>query len=280
MVSVEKSHLKKWMATKVLGRLPKPLLSAHHEEWGLEKPLDMIALSILAQEASKRKPSVRDPRPIGEWYVIPNRNNMREFHNEFVTVRIFPRTGTFRAIAGQEMDFATFQRHVKIAFLKGGLSSDVAELKVRLLIPTEKQRTFRVGPVTPFKIDFYKDSLGITLGADGSHPDHIEVREQWPSWIKPQLHAQAKQTEVITALTEQMKLHLSVMKGIDTSARLQAETAKRQIEATDKLTKAVDRLHSHQANHEDIQPFSLRDWLREVSKRRTQNCDKKDEKEG
>ena len=249
MVTVEKCNLKKWMGTKVLGRLPKPLLSAHRVEWELEKSLDMVTLVRLCTAAAKRRPRLSDPRPVGEWYVIPNRNGMREFHNEFVTVRIFPKSGTVRILAGQEMDFSTLQRHVKIAFLKGGLDPETADVKARLLVPATKHRTFRVGPVTPFKIDFYKDSLGLTFGADGSHPEHIETAENWPSWIKPQLNAIHEQTDAIKALTEQITLHLDVMRGIgDATKDLRV--------STDLLRKTLEP--------KKPKPFSLEEWLREV----------------
>lgn len=260
MVTVEKCNLKKWMGTKVLGRLPKPLLSAHRVEWELEKPLDMITLVRLCAEAAKRRPRLSDSRPVDEWYVIPNRNGMREFHNEFVTVRVFPKSGTVRILAGQEMDFSTLQRHVKIAFLKGGLDPETADVKARLLVPSEKHRTFKVGPVTPFKIDFYKDPLGLTIKADGSHPLHIETVEGWPTWVRPlimsnfrQTEAQEKQTEAITMLTEQIKLHLDVMKGIN-------DAVKDLGVSTDLLRKTLEP--------KKPKPFSLHDWLRDVSKRK------------
>jgi hypothetical protein len=254
MVSVEKCNLKKWMGTKVLGRLPKPLLSAHRVEWSLEKALDMPTLLVVGAVAERRRPRLSDPRPVDEWYVVPNRNNMREFHNEFVTVRVFPKSGTVRVLAGQEMDFEILRRHVMIAFLKAGLPSSKADLKSRLLVPAERHRTFRVGPVTPFKIDFYKDPLGLTLQADGSHPEHIEAVEGWPSWIKPQLRALSAQTEAITALTEQMKLHLEVMKGIN--------------DATKDLKVSTDLLRKTLEPKQKPKPFSLEEWLRDVGKRK------------
>jgi len=262
MVSVEKSHLKKYLSTKVQGRLPKPLLSAHRVDWELEKPLDMIALSVLAAKAGKRRPKLSDPRPVDEWYVIPNRNNMREFHNEFVTVRVFPKSGTVRILASMDMDFEIFRRHVKIAFLKGGLSDEQAELKSRLLIPAEKHRTFRVGPVTPFKIDFYTESLGLTMGADGSHPEHIETKEGWPTWIKPQLHAIHEQTDAITSLTDQIRLHLDVMKGIGEATQGLKESVKDLKISTDLLRESLVKAKEKE-KHE---PFDLYEWLRGIGK--------------
>jgi len=273
MVTVEKCNLKKWLGTKVQGRLPKkPLLSAHRVEWSFEQPLDMIALSVLSAEAGKRRPRLSDPRPVDEWYVVPNRNNMREFHNEFVTVRVFPKSGTVRVLAALDMDFEVFRRHVKIAFLKGGLSEEQAELKSRLLIPSEKHRTFRVGPVTPFKIDFYKDPLGLTLKADGSHPEHIEAVEGWPSWIKPQLYAIHEQTDAIKQLTEQIRVHLSVMQGIDKSTKQSVEATERLVSVVEKLYRLIARLETKPesmkaSKEEKLKPFSLNEWLKEIHDR-------------
>jgi len=257
MISVEKCNLKRWMNTKILGRLPKPLLAVHRIEWELEKPLDMITLSILSAEAGKCRPKLSEPRPVDKWYVIPNRNNMREFHNEFVTVRIFPKSGTVRVLAGQEMDFETLRRHVKIAFLKGGLDSETAEVKSRLLVPAEKHRTFRVGPVTSFKIDYYKDPLGLTIKADGSHPEHIETVEGWPSWIKPQLHAIADQTQAITALTDQIRLHLEVMKGIGEATQGLKDSVKDLKTSTDLLRESIVKV-------KEKKPSRIKGWLRKI----------------
>ena len=153
------------------------------------------------------------------------------------------------------------RRHVLIAFLKGGLDPKRAEVKSRLLVPSERHRTFKVGPVTPFKIDFYKDPLGLTIKADGSHPEHIEAVEGWPSWIKPQLRALGAQTEAITALTEQIKLHLEVMKGI-------GEATKDLKVSTDLLRKTLSREDDGKVSkQEKLKPFSLKEWLREIHER-------------
>lgn len=277
MVSVEKCNLKKWMRTKVLGRLPKPLVSAHRVEWEFEKKLDMVTLSILSVEAGKRRPRLSDPRPVDEWYVIPNRNNMREFHNEFVTVRVFPKSGTVRILAGQEMDFETLRRHVKIAFLKGGLDPDTAEVKSRLLVPAEKHRTFKVGgPVTPFKIDFYKDPLGLTIKADGSHPEHIETVEGWPSWVKPLLESQARQTEsqgrqteAITLLTDQIRLHLDVMKGISGAVKdlkVSTDTLRETLVKVKgrRYRQRIVPVRGRQKRMKEKKPSRLKEWLRRI----------------
>jgi len=226
MVSVRKNILKKFLSTKVKGRLPKPLVAAHRVEWEIEGGVPMDMLLRVRVEAGKRRPRFVDPRPVDEWYVIPNRNRQCEFHNGHVTIRVFPKSGTCRILAAHEMVFKELGDYVWEAFLKTGLSMRECDELLRKLGVSAKHRTFRVGPVTPFKIDYYKESVGIVLLADGTHPEHIEVHESWPSWIRPQLRAIATQTDAmatqtaaVTQLTEQIRLHLSVMKSMDKSSK-------------------------------------------------------------
>lgn len=233
-VRVEKCHLKKWLGTNVQGRLLKPLVSAHRVEWEIEKSIPQPLLLKLSLEAEKRKPTVRSDKPVGEWYVIPNRNNMREFHDMHVTVRVFPKSGTCRILPGHPLSIEDLRVYVENAFFKGGLDVAECERLSRSLIPSTKHKTFRVGPVTPFRIDYYRDSVGLTIKADGSHPEHIEVGEDWPSWIKPQLRAIAMQTEAVTQLAEQIRLHLAVMEGIQKSTDNLAE-------ATEKLRETMEK---------------------------------------
>jgi len=247
MISVRKSLKKKWDQTKVEGRLPKPLVSAHRVEWEIEGGLAMPFLLVVREAAGACRPRLEDPRPVGTWYVIPNRNRQLEFHNEHVTVRVFPKSGTCRILTSHDMDWKEFTDNVWDAFLGAGLTSkDCDEIVLRLGV-TSRHRTFKLpGPVTPFHIDFYKDSLGIPIIADGTHPEHIEVPETWPVWIKPLLLSIARQTasterqtEAVTLLAEQIRLHLSVMKGIDSSAKDSAAASRDLKKATEKLLKVL-----------------------------------------
>ena len=227
MVATRKNLLKKYINSEVKGRLPKPLLSAHRVEWEIERGVAIDKLLKVKAAAERCKPRLEDPRPVGVWYVIPNRNRQLEFHDDWVSIRLFPGTGTCRIQPSKEMDYKELGDHVWEAFLNGGLSTKECDELLLHLEVGPKLKTFKVGPVTPFKIDYYKSSLGLVLQADGTHPEHIEGIENWPSWVKPliqsnfsQTEAQQKQTEAITLLTEQMKLHLSVLGGINENFRL------------------------------------------------------------
>ena len=248
MVATRKNLLKKFIGNEVKGRLPKPLLSAHRVEWEIEKGVPMEQLLKLKAVAEKCRPRLEDPRPIAAWYVIPNRNGQLEYHDEFVSIRVFPGTGTCRIQPSREMDYKELGDRVWEAFLSGGLfTKECDELLLHLEVGP-KHKTFRVGPVTPFKIDYYKDSVGLVFQADGTHPEHIEGIESWPVWVRPliqsnfrQTEAQEKQTEAITLLTEQMKLHLSVLGNINENFKLNVEASRELKEAAKELKEALTR---------------------------------------
>jgi len=220
-----KSETKEQQRSKVKGRVLR--VPSHRLEWRTEKPLPVAVVAAIEFEALKRRPRRGDPKPSGEWYVIPNRNRQMQFINDFVSIRVFPKSGTCRVLPRKPMDFESLKIYVQNAFFKAGLDLRDCEDLSEILEPHRRHRVFRIGPVTPFQIDYYKDSLGIIIEADGSHQEHIEVSEDWPTWIKPQLHAIAKQTETTTELAKQISLHLSVMKGINVAAKGLADVVKR-----------------------------------------------------
>jgi hypothetical protein len=125
-------------------------------------------------------------------------------------------------------------------------TSDVFGDMLKGLQVASQHRTFRVGAVTPFKVDFYRDSLGLNIQADGSHPEHLEVHENWPSWIAPFLEFQRGQTEAIESNTKvlsdfatQIKSHLDAIRGI-------ANAADRLNEAINNLTLTIHREPNNQ----------------------------------
>lgn len=246
MVATRKNLLKKYIGSEVKGRLPKPLLSAHRVEWEIERGVPMDKLLRLRVVAERCRPRLEDPRPVGAWYVIPNRNGQLEYHDEFVSIRLFPGTGTCRIQPSKEMDYKELGDHVWEAFLSGGLfTKECDELLLHLEVGP-RHKTFRVGPVTPFKIDYYKESIGLTIQADGTHPLHLEGIETWPSWTRPliqsnykQTEAQQKQTEAITMLTEQMRLHLAVLAGINENFKLNVDATQDLKVATAALAKVL-----------------------------------------
>jgi len=233
MVRVEKSRLKKLLSAKVDERVHVAQV-VHRPEWRSDKRLDPAVVDAVRFEASRRKPGKDEPKPYGDWYVAPNRNRIMIFKNDAVQVRVW-QNGTCRVLPRRPLNFESLKGVVQTAFFLAGLDLTVCQDITGKLEPQTRHRVFKVGTVTPFKIDFYKDSLGITIKADGSHPEHIEVPEDWPTWIKPQLQAIADQTEVIRRLTEQLRLHLQVMEGI-------RDVSEEQKTSTQKLTGAVEKL--------------------------------------
>jgi len=138
------------------------------------------------------------------------------------------------------MTFEELRVHVDDAFgqalpARSMLSEAFTRMMTGLQV-SERHRIFRVGPLSPFKVGYYRDSLGLDILADGSHPEYLEVRERWPSWIAPLLEAQREHNRVIDSsskvvsdFTTQIKSHLHVMEGLGS--------------ATDRLNEAVGRLN-------------------------------------
>lgn len=234
MLSVEKHRVKKYLETKVLGRLPKRLpVESHRVTWTFEEPLPGDVLACIEREARRRKPSRYAPKPVGEWYVAPNRNRMRFYTDEHVSIRVFPISKTIRIEPGHRMAWPALKIYVQNALFAGGVDLERCEEVSEQLVPQSRHKTFAVpGLDTTFKIDHYRDPLGLTIQADRSHPEHLETVEEWPSWIKPQLKAIEQQTGAITELTEQIRVHLSVMRGI-------GQSTKEQTKAITDLKKAI-----------------------------------------
>ena len=213
-----KSETRKAQQGKVQARQLVPL--SHRVEFVLVDPLELGVFNAVNFEALRRKPR-GDPYPIDDWFVVPNRNGMRMLRNEWVSVRVYPRSRRLFVLPHKPMDWKGVRVCLQNALFKAGLDLRECELLSEKLQPSDRHRTFYIGEVAPFKIDFYKPSLGITLKADGSHPQHIEVTEQYPSWIPILLQSQNKNvealnnnTEVLGKYTEQVALHLNVLKGI------------------------------------------------------------------
>jgi len=238
MIWVEKSQLKKLLSAKVDERVHVAQV-VHRPEWRTGKPLDPGVVEAVRFEALKRRPARDQPKPYGDWYVAPNRNRIMIFKNDAVQVRVW-QNGTCRVLPRRPLDFESLKGVVQTVFFLAGLDFTVCQDVTSKLEPQTRHRVFKVGTVTPFKIDFYRDSLGITIKADGSHPQHIEVPEDWPTWIKPQLQAIADQTEVIRRLTEQLRLHLQVMEGIRAVSGEQKTSTQKLTEAVEKLIKTLE----------------------------------------
>ena len=254
MIRVRKSQLKKHRATNVYARPLKALNASHRVEWGVEGGLPSMFLSVVKLAAEKCRPKVLDSKPVGVWYVIPNRNRQLMYLDPFVSVRVMPKSGTVRILQGKKLNYLEFENQVWDAFNKSGLrTSDCDNVVVKLLKVRDRHRSFHVGPVTPFKIDFYKESCGLTILADGSHPDCVETIEDWPTWVQPLIRAQAaqtqsvtmqikaneKQTEAITLLTDQIRLHLAVLQGINVGVEKQADVNEKLGEIVNSLYKVM-----------------------------------------
>jgi len=210
-----KSQTKKLLEGNVQGRLHVPL--RHREELRLGLVGDVV--DSVEFEALKRRPGKSDPKPFDEWYVAPNRNRMMLLRNDYLTIRVFPRSGTCRILLAKPMPHDWVKVAVQNALFKAGVDLKDCEKISQTIEADTRHRIFKVGPVTPFKVDHYKPSLGLTVLADGSHPEHIETLEDWPPWVKAFITAvDALRTDlprdmnkVASSFAESMEQHLKII---------------------------------------------------------------------
>jgi len=211
----ERSNLKSVLSSKVLG---KPLEPQFHKV-DFSFIIDGWNFVLIQAEASKHD------KKKGVWYRSVNRNRQIVYHDRFCTLKLFPKSLSCRATMGFPMPVDHFRVHVQNALFKSGLDvKDCERLSSEMEIASQS-RTFLVGDVSPFKIDFYKNSLGLTLKADGSHPKHIEVDESAPSWIKFLIESNLQ-------YATQINLHLEVLREL----RVQVE----------KLALILERFNNHE----------------------------------
>lgn len=239
-----KYDITRWMRSTVPvtdphGQLPKSLTSVHRFEFGFEEPVPAGYVAVLEEKALAG-------RVEGAWYRSPNRNRQLEYFDKHVSVRVYPRSRTCRIHPRRSMMFDEVRVHVEDAFAKvltaRALLGDSFQEMMKGLQVARRHRTFHIGPVTPFKVDFYRPSLGLDILADGSHPEHLEVRENWPAWIAPLLQLQRNNTMALSEFASQISSHLSVMQGIGLAA--------------DRLNEAVRdlaRMISYKSNSSDLE---------------------------
>lgn len=144
---------------------------------------------------------VTDTRPrMGAWYRSRNKNRQWLYRNSDVTIYVFPKSQTCRILMGRAMSEVVLREKIERAF-DTPLSPKWTERGYELLVEfsTEiiqhragEHRVFHTGPITPFRNEYYKNSLGLVLTADKSHPDYLETIETTPAWVGQLIRAVAE----------------------------------------------------------------------------------------
>jgi hypothetical protein len=65
-----------------------------------------------------------------------------------------------------------------------------------------------------FKIGYYKNSRGLVIGTDGSHPGSLEVVEGTPPWADQLENSAEKIAKAADLFAENIKTHLEVPKAM------------------------------------------------------------------
>jgi hypothetical protein len=201
---------------------PLGALPVHRLEYTFMDPVPPSFILALEEKASASKVE-------GAWYRSPNRNRQLQYSDKSISVRVYPKSGTCRILAREPLSFDDLRVHVEDVFenaLPPHVYFDVSfEKMIKGLQVVRRHRTFPVGPLTPFKIDFYRDPLGLYILADASHPECLEVHENWPTWIPPLLEFQRIQTHAIDSNTKavsefalQIRSHLDAIRAIGLAA--------------------------------------------------------------
>jgi hypothetical protein len=213
-----KSDVKKQLEYKKPNRLKRGRLIrfVHRVEWRPPEALSENVLNAIWSEASKRSLKRGDVLPLGKWYVVANRNRMMKFKNEWIDVRVFPKSGTCRVLQRRSSEWNVVRVNFEYALFEAKLDwRDCEKLSFTLQYPTQS-RVFRIGEQVPlFNIDYYKKSLGLIVKADRSHPEHIEFDESYPVWVNQEIYRRERLSAEITRFANELSRHSDVLEKLE-----------------------------------------------------------------
>jgi len=199
MVSTEKCKIRRYLG---LGRPHKP-----HRQ--------MLSTEIGAVELDLVKAVCVDRRVKGRWYRTSNRNRMMCFIADQASVKVWE-TGTVRVephVAMSKKDLADFFFDTLNA--AAGIPFEAANMLADSLVTASRHKVFPVAELVPrFRIDHYKESLGLEIYADDSHPYSVEIKEDWPDWFKMFQRVMLERAKADTLLAKNIETHVAVEKNI------------------------------------------------------------------
>jgi len=195
----------------------------------------VLSTKIGAAELDLVKAVCVDYRVKGRWYRASNRNKMMCFIADQASVKVWE-SRTVRVephVAMSKKDLADF--FFNTLNVAAGVPFEPANMLADSLVTARQHKVFPVGePVPPFKIDHYKESLGLEIYTDASHPYAVETKESWPDWTKMFARAMSERAKADILLAKNIETHIGQHKLM-----LVAERNLR--DATEKLNQGLAR---------------------------------------
>jgi len=199
--------------------------------------IDAVALALV-------KAVCVDHRVENRWYRSSNRNKMMCFIAAQASIKLWE-TGTVRVephVAMNKKDLADF--FFNTLNVAAGIPYEPANLLADSLVTASQHKVFPVGERVPrFRIDHYKESLGLEIYADDSHPYGIEINESWPPWTAALIHVNETQIRTTAELARQIGLHLDVMKGINVSVHNLADESNKLADVVERFNGILNNEH-------------------------------------
>lgn len=214
----------------------KSTLRSHYGHGRPHRPHRLVWTTMLSSEdLTVVKGACADHKVKHRWYRCSNRNRMICFIGDEASVKIWE-TGRVRIEPHMNMSEKDCQDFLWETLVMGaGVHSKHANQIVNSLETASRHVVFPIGgSLPPFRINHYRNSLGISICADKSHVNALEIEESWPPWVKVLISRSLERAKADLALAKNLESHVEVMKDI-------RKEGKNIVSATEKLNEILDK---------------------------------------
>jgi len=229
-----KSRLKKSRSKMLRGSPSTPSSPVYHSL--------RLKCYLCRDDRARITQNCSDNKSISRWYRTSNRNGEYAYKNALVLAFMWPSTGLYHANFRGDFTEQEARKKAADSFEAGGISKDKADELANSLEFYHEHRVYPVESITPFEITNYKNSLGLRIYSDKSHPRNIEVDSFWPTWTRILIPTIEKLSDQIGLFSDQIELHLKVLAQINESFSSDTETRGQVLTNFVQLTHSLDKL--------------------------------------